>query len=369
MPQSRIAIVGASVRAAAQSALRAGYSPVAADLFADADLYEVCPATRIANYPDGFCDWLAQQDVDGWFYTGALENYPDLIDQMVAVVGNTAPLWGNAGDVLHQIRSPLRLQQTLNDAGLLFPETQTTQPLLDGKWLAKTCRGSSGCGVRRFELHPAEPSLEPQDTFFQRFIEGTPISALFFATGDNISGNSAKGNSAKLIGITKQLIDVAWTHAKPFQYAGSIGPWKITHQVQAEIERTGNVLAQQFNLVGLFGVDMILQGDQAWTLEVNPRYTAAFEVVERFTTTPHQAAGKAILFAPQAIEVLGSLTNWALQRSHTKPWPEIGDIPTAGTQIEASQPVLTVFAQADCIDEVEHRLRVSIEEVEAQLYE
>ena len=43
------------------------------------------------------------------------------------------------------------------------------------------------------------------------------------------------------------------------------------------------MLADRFELSGLFGVDFILDGDQVWTLEVNPRYTASVEIVERAT--------------------------------------------------------------------------------------
>ena len=49
-------IFGASVRAAAFSALRAGLQPWCADLFADADLRARCPTIRVPAevYPDGF---------------------------------------------------------------------------------------------------------------------------------------------------------------------------------------------------------------------------------------------------------------------------------------------------------------------------
>ena len=42
-------------------------------------------------------------------------------------------------------------------------------------------------------------------------------------------------------------------------------------------------MAEQFELLGLFGIDFMLDGEDVWTLEVNPRYTASVEVVERFT--------------------------------------------------------------------------------------
>ncbi len=91
-----IAIVGASTRSAAASALRAGFQPITADLFADADLRAIATATRISPYPEGLVDWLRAVEPPAWMYTGALENHPELVDQMAWI----APLWGNPGDVL-----------------------------------------------------------------------------------------------------------------------------------------------------------------------------------------------------------------------------------------------------------------------------
>ena len=77
---NKLAIVGASVRAAAFSAVRAGFEVVAADLFADADLRAICETTRIeSGYPDALADWLASTECDGWLFTGALENHHEVV--------------------------------------------------------------------------------------------------------------------------------------------------------------------------------------------------------------------------------------------------------------------------------------------------
>src|SRR5919106_1235059 len=115
-----LAIVGASVRAAAASAVRAGFQPLAADLFADADLRRIATATPISPYPEGLLDWLRAVEPSAWMYTGALENHPELVDQMAWI----APLWGNPGDVLERVRSPWKLADVLRREGLLFPETR-----------------------------------------------------------------------------------------------------------------------------------------------------------------------------------------------------------------------------------------------------
>src|SRR5438094_10464728 len=101
MPSSQpIVIFGASVRAAAFSALRAGLQPWCADLFADADLQARCPATRLAGaYPEGF-EALAAGDWPGpWLYTGGLENHPALVQRLA----QRRPLWGNDETVLARV--------------------------------------------------------------------------------------------------------------------------------------------------------------------------------------------------------------------------------------------------------------------------
>ena len=79
-----IVIVGASARAAAFSALRAGLAPWCADLFADADLAARCPAVAVPfdQYPHGFLKIVRQAPPGPWLFTGGLENHPKLIDRI-----------------------------------------------------------------------------------------------------------------------------------------------------------------------------------------------------------------------------------------------------------------------------------------------
>jgi len=45
-------------------------------------------------------------------------------------------------------------------------------------------------------------------------------------------------------------------------------------------------LTQAFGLVGLNGIDFILNGEQLSILEVNPRYSASMELVEEALAVP-----------------------------------------------------------------------------------
>ncbi len=80
-------ILGASVRAAAWSALGSGtVQPCCIDLFADADLQRQISAQAIplSAYPYGFLEASRRAPPGPWLYTGALENYPDLIEAIAA---------------------------------------------------------------------------------------------------------------------------------------------------------------------------------------------------------------------------------------------------------------------------------------------
>jgi predicted ATP-grasp superfamily ATP-dependent carboligase len=376
-----LAIVGASTRSAAASAVRAGFQPLAADLFGDADLQRIATTTRVRPYPEGFLDWMRTVEPPGWMYTGALENYPELVDQMAWI----SPLLGNPGDVLARIRSPWELARALRSAGLLFPETRDSTEGLpqDGSWLAKTYSGASGSGVRTFG--GKETTTEP--ACYQRRIDGMPCAAVYIA---------AKGE-AQLLGVTRQIIGEPWLRAHGFQYAGSIGPWPVSEATLATLVRLGCVLSEQFELAGLFGVDFILDGEQVWTVEVNPRYTASVEIVERSTgvraIAAHVAAcggapgeieqagtevdpariettchGKATLFATHDIVISDEFADYSIAESLHTPWPTLGDVSGAGTLVENGRPILTVFASGTSVAEIEQRLRERVVAIENRLY-
>src|SRR5262245_17671687 len=112
-------IFGASARAAAFSALRAGLRPWCADLFGDADLQACCPVRVLApgSYPRGFIQAASEGPPGPWMYTGGLENRRSVVRRISA----TRPLWGNSAAVLRRARSPRTLQTACREAGISCP--------------------------------------------------------------------------------------------------------------------------------------------------------------------------------------------------------------------------------------------------------
>ena len=92
--RGRVLIVGGSTRAAAWSAVRAGWQPICADLFADLDTHQVAQVIPVRDYPRSLPDDVASVEAEGWFYTGALENYPEIIEQLAQPNASYGPLWG-----------------------------------------------------------------------------------------------------------------------------------------------------------------------------------------------------------------------------------------------------------------------------------
>jgi len=374
-----VIILGASTRAAAFSALRAGLRPWCIDLFADADLQSRCPVERLrGRYPQGFLDAIDHAPQAPWIYTGGLENWPKLVAQL----SERRPLWGNSAEVLRRVRQPETIYERLRSAGLPVPRVRTDRPESGPlRWLIKPRRGAGGSGIRFFDAtahEPEAPSKGERDWYFQEYIEGDPLAAVYVP----------EGQSARLLGVTRQLVGEPWLHAAPFHYCGSLGPVQAEPPLHQQLEQIGNTLTAGCQLRGIFGVDGVLQEGEFWPVEVNPRYTASVEVLEHGLSvaalagtsfSPHhrtrgrgeqEVIGKAILFARQAFRFpsTGPWSDTLARPPAVDQLPLFADIPSPHVLIEAGRPILTLFAQADSAGQCLDRLHGIVENLQRVLY-
>jgi uncharacterized protein len=383
-------IFGASARAAAFSALRAGMRPWCADLFGDADLQKHCPTFLLdrGEYPEGFLRAIRQAPPGPWIYTGGLENRPTLLGKLAQL----RLLWGNHAEVLALARSPTHAFDVLQQAGIPCPAVRSTAPPpADGRWLVKSLRGSGGAGVQFWQpTQPDEASRwasrgpsGPGSSYLQEYRDGDSSAALY--VGD--------GQHARFLGLTRQLVGESWLHAAPFHYCGSIGAIESSCQLRPRLDRLGDVLAGACGLRGLFGVDGVLRDEVLWPVEVNPRYTASAEVLEyalgvsllnhhrAVFDTAHRASnsipraegpmiGKAILYARASLRFPRD-GPWlaTLRRAHRlAEAPEFADIPHAGQSIEPGRPVLTFFARGATVADCTDALRAAASDLDRWLY-
>ena len=162
---------------------------------------------------------------------------------------------------------------------------------------------------------------------------------------------------------------------------------------------------------GLFGIDAVVQDGVPWPVEINPRYTASMELLERSQPTlsllsrhravfvpttlhkddggrmedksdepcgldssiPHSSSfhlwGKAILYACETF-VFPADGPWleALEPSVELHRSEYADIPHAGDVIARGHPVLTLFASAESAQECQAKLKEKVQALDRCLW-
>lgn len=342
--------------------------PRGIDLFADRDLRFVAETTKLdpETYPRGIHEAVQIAPNGAWMYVGAIENQPDLVDRLAA----ERPLLGNAGHVLRQVRSPSVVQTWMTAEGLLFPEVRESPPTdSSAPWLDKPLASGGGVGVERWR--PSETSTsEDGPRYFQRLVPGKPASAIFL--GD--------GSSATFLGATEQLIGSA---ESPFEYLGNLGPLQFSEAQSRQVTRMGTALTERAKLVGLFGLDLILDDQRVWLIEINPRYTASVELLEwsqgrsflalhraifdraHATNTPSWKPlagilGKAILRASEDCTFPVRLSERRLANAARR-FPTIADVPDPRAKIRRGEPIMTVYARGKTARECRERLQGRIE--------
>lgn len=340
-----VTLVGASTRAMAWSATRAGENPLCLDLFTDSDLLTLpgVTALRLTDWPPEELPTLLPQGIP-WAYGGGLENHPGLLTWCA----NRAPLWGNWGRALREARFPKRWQQSLRRADVSVPDLAVRPP--EGEkadWMLKPYQGAGGRGVQPW---PVGETVSAYRCFAQRRVEGRNASAVFAVGTDQV----------QLLGLTEQWVGQPWLHARGYGYCGSVGPLETGPAIQTQLEKLGGAL-MGMGLRGVVGVDLILDDDHAWVIEINPRWPASVEVLERAagfsawawhrwgcgggerpepsapTVPGERTVAKAILFAPADLTFPES---WPVD---CQAW---ADVPAAGEKIPEGSPVLTCLASA-----------------------
>jgi uncharacterized protein len=386
----RLLITGASTRAAAWSAVRAGFFPVCADRFADEDLRQVA---EVHNYVKvererrtGHPTFVTSArlnvtegvfDADEQFYRR--DEHPQLRRLLGPMLGRNQ-FW----------RAEHRgVAKTLQDAGLPFlAENDGTSlslsgiigssyvwsaPSSDGTWIEKPIWSGGGRGIRVWDRAAAcgEPFYEP--SYFQEYRAGQSMSAIFIA-------DKKLSPKVDIVGLTEQLIgDEIAAAPSRFTYCGNIAPVALTEDAVHMLQRIGEVFAKKLGQRGIFGVDFIWDGTTPWVVEVNPRYTASCELLElalgRALLRDHWQAwlpneplpplpgtprsrpgviGKLILYARTAVTA-PDLSRFLRPRS---PWtvPFLADIPHKRTTFAPGDPMCTVFATAATSDECRRKL-------------
>ena len=352
--QVHVLIAGVTVRALAVSAARAGYRVTAVDAFGDLDLGRVATVIPLraehgAEYgPLAAVRAASAVPTDLVAYTSNFENYPTAVEKLA----RGRKLLGNLPTVLTRVRNPFELMRVLRRWGFATPNTRATLPSArhaPGSWLLKPRRSGGGHGTRVWRR--GQPV--PRTHYIQERIAGTPASIVF----------AADGRRAVTLGLTRQLVGDTGLGAHGFRYCGSLlgNPGAILRRADRLLE-TAELLAAaltaEFGLIGLNGIDFVLRDGVPYPIEVNPRYSASMELIERahglsmFQTHVEACRGTLPSACPANIGVEGKAVVYArrdVTLGDTRRWVDHGsfaDIPHPGERILRGHPICTVFAKA-----------------------
>jgi predicted ATP-grasp superfamily ATP-dependent carboligase len=327
----------------AELAVRDGHQVVAFDLFGDLDLRRSASCIVTRRRLGALVDVARMEPPSGVVYGASFENHPAL----VARLAERHALLGNAPATLRAVRDPVRVGVALGDAGIPYPRTfGRAPPEPSGRWLRKPLRGGGGTRVRGWR-----GGKLPAGAFVQERIDGLACSAA--AVGDGVD--------AGVLGLTEQLVGQRAFGVRGYRWCGNLVPPRLpAGEREALLDQARAIcscLAGAFALRGLFGVDLVWDGERAWTVEVNPRPTASLEAIEaaygvnvfdahlracagelpRIESECVRAGGKAVLFTAEDVTV-GDSVRW-LERG-------VRDVPQPGERIAAGRPVCTVVTTA-----------------------
>ncbi len=363
---TRVLIAGVSTRGFAESAARAGYDVVAVDGFGDLDLRAGAQTVVVARQASRFSASAAARAArsiprDAVCYVASFENHP----RAVGALARRGTLWGNPPGVLARVRDPLGVAQALVARGFATPEVRLTPPGTTSRlaWLVKPHASGGGSGIAPWETgHGGRGgrggrtrARVPGARYLQQRIAGVPGSIVF----------AADGRRAVPLGLSLLLVGERAFGAEPggFRYCGNIlAP--AAPGLAAVAGRLAAAVTEEFGLVGVNGIDFIAADGVPYPIEVNPRYTASMELLERASgglisifdvhtracagTLPALdfaaagrtagALGKAILYARRDVTL-----------PDTRGWLEDGtvrDIPAPGQRIARGRPICTIFAHA-----------------------
>jgi predicted ATP-grasp superfamily ATP-dependent carboligase len=341
-----VLIAALSGRALAVSARRAGYAPLVADLFGDADMRAA--ASQFMTTPGDLASGLHEPALiasltrlaeghrcEGLVYGSGFEARPESLRRLA----DRWRLLGNGADVVSRTKDPLAFAALCRDLGIAHPVVSAAPPTDPTGWLRKRIGGAGGAHVR-----PANGKAEKSErVYFQRQVTGRAVSLLFLANGKDTLplGFSAQWNNP--------------TREAPARFGGAVRPAGIGLRLKRRLCTDAENLARHLGLRGLNSADFLIEGDTAWLIEINPRPGATLDLFDSpsaplFALHVDACRGALPERAPSWRGGASAATVYATRPIPVMPrldWPQwCADRQSAGSRVEAGAPICTVLAKA-----------------------
>ena len=269
----RVALIGASVRAAAESAKHGGFAVTGLDQFGDEDTRSACER------------YLA---LDGEIPRPDHPSSP--IGDLIAGIGKEIPLvpvgglagsrrwldalplfapWPQQREAVEKVRD-LDCLRAVTDGTLFSIPTiasvdasaarvsAASEAKARVSWLCKQLDSSGGLGVRWMD----DGVRAAQNQVVQQWVSGRVLGATLLSSGSDVA----------LLGVCRSRFTRKGKH--PFVYCGSLGPVAISDRLRQGLIELAERILLVTGLRGLFNLDFVADpSGPLWLLEINPRWS------------------------------------------------------------------------------------------------
>ena len=203
-----------------------------------------------------------------------------------ALEAEGVPIIGTTPDAIDRAEDRERFQQMIDKLGLLQPMNATARSADEAEILAKkigyplVVRPSYVLGGRAMEIVYKQEELRQYMKTAVQVSDDSPVLLDFFLPNAiEMDVDAISDGDHVVIGAIMQHIEQAGIHSG--DSACSLPPYSLSESVQNQMRDVCKKMAQELGVRGLMNVQLALQDDKIYVIEVNPRASRTIPFVSK----------------------------------------------------------------------------------------
>ena len=203
-----------------------------------------------------------------------------------ALEAEGVPIIGTTPDAIDRAEDRERFQQMIDKLGLLQPMNATARSADEAEILAKkigyplVVRPSYVLGGRAMEIVYKQEELRQYMKTAVQVSDDSPVLLDFFLPNAiEMDVDAISDGDHVVIGAIMQHIEQAGIHSG--DSACSLPPYNLSESVQDQMRDICKKMAQELGVRGLMNVQLALQDDKIYVIEVNPRASRTIPFVSK----------------------------------------------------------------------------------------
>ncbi|MDP0561172.1 MAG: carbamoyl-phosphate synthase large subunit [Candidatus Endonucleobacter sp. (ex Gigantidas childressi)] len=196
------------------------------------------------------------------------------------------PIIGTSPEAIDQAEDRERFQKIISRLGLLQPANATARSCKDTVNQAEIIgyplivRPSYVLGGRAMEIVTCRDQLNRYIRETIQVSSDSPVSLdSFLSHAVEVDIDAICDGQQVVIGAIMQHIEQAGIHSG--DSGCSLPPYSLSHRVQDEIRRQVTIMAMELGVIGLMNVQLAIQDDEIYVIEVNPRASRTVPFVSK----------------------------------------------------------------------------------------